>query len=106
MAKKSKEIDNLTLDVLAAEKAGMSYGQYKAMTRESKEKAAEFTKTVFEQLPVEEEYDWYDICVVCGARFRKRTWNQKTCSEQCRITWNKDYARNYQRNKPVIIHHE
>lgn len=106
MSKTSKEIDNLTLDVLAAEKAGMSYGQYKAMTRDSAKKAEAFEKRVFEQLPVEEEYDWQDACVVCGARFRKRVWCQKTCSEECRITWNRDYARNHQRNKAATIHHE
>lgn len=103
MAKNSKDIDNLTLDVLAAEEAGMSYGYYKAMTREPDKKVE---RRLPKKLDYEEEPLWDAACVVCGALFRKRTWNQKTCSERCRDIWNRSYAKNYQRNKTVIIHHE
>ena len=91
-----KDIDNLTRDVLAAEKAGMSYGQYKALTYIPEKKVERFVtaKTV-----VTDALSFNESCVVCGRGFHKRTWNQKTCSEACRDIWNKDYFKTYRESK-------
>ena len=104
MAKNSKDIDNLTRDVLAAEKAGMSYGKYKAANYVPEKKVKGKPP---KKLDYEEEYQWNATCVVCSGVFRKRTWNQKTCSERCREIWNRSYFQKYRdNNKPAPIHYE
>lgn len=98
-----KDMDNLTMDVLAAEKAGMSYGQYKALHYEAETRAKAKPLTTLDYY---EEYNWNETCVVCGKTFRKRVWCQKTCSEECRDIWNRDYAKAYRETKLSSIHYE
>ena len=96
-------MDKLTRDVLAAEKAGMSYGQWKALNY-APEKNAE--RKPSKKLDHYEEYQWDGTCVVCGAGFHKRTWNQKTCSEKCRDIWNRNYFKSYREHKTTTATNE
>ena len=99
----SKDMDNLTKDVLAAEKAGMSYGQWKALNYHPEKKVE---REPPKKLDCYEEYNWSATCVVCGKEFRKRVWCQKTCSEECRDIWNRDYGKSYREARLRPIHHE
>lgn len=77
--KRKKHLDNLTKDVLAAQEAGMSYGQYKALhphTKEDDEPEELVTDCDKKAL----------VCIQCGKTFvvpRYQT-NKKYCSEGCR----------------------
>ena len=99
----SKDVDNLTKDVLDAEKAGMSYGKWKALKYEAETKVK---REPPKKLDYYEEYDWNGTCIVCGKQFHKRVWCQKTCSEECRDIWNKNYAKAYRETKLSPIHYE
>lgn len=79
MAKK-KELDQLTKDSIAAEKAGMSYGKWKAMQE----------PVAIEPKPIPGVVR-YDVCRYCGEEFPICTKRVKVyCSEYCRNhAWNK-----------------
>ena len=80
-------MDNLTLDVLAAEKAGMSYGQYKALSYVPPKKPKR--KPTAEPVVIDPKYQ--GTCKICGASFIKRNWNHSVCSDQCRLVANTRY---------------
>lgn len=73
MAKK-KELDNLTLNVLAAEKAGLSYGKYMALKYEK------------EQVPKAKAPTpppGWKVCPFCGKKFYATHGKMKYCSDIC-----------------------
>lgn len=77
--KRRQKMDHLTRDVLAAERAGMSYGQWKAQhphTGEDEPAEPDPDKHVF-------------VCKNCGGRFIRRSGHPiKYCSEECRYAYN------------------
>ena len=83
--------------VLAAEKAGMSYGKYAALVREGliscpwpEDRPRDSAETGPEQV---REDRW---CEVCGKTLREDAqWNQKTCSRECSAELNR--RRNFSR---------
>lgn len=92
MAKK-KKLDHLTRDVLQAEKAGVSYGQFKATN----------PRTYYEDEDREPERD-PDMkqrnCAHCGAEFYLKSWqtNKLYCSEACRIKHNAERESQQRKN--------
>ena len=83
-------LDNLTKDVLAAEAAGMSYGQWKALHPKTKEEPKKPAKK-------EDPGKIYRNCRVCGARFEVKYPNHQICSGDCRCIADLEYNREYQR---------
>jgi predicted nucleic acid-binding Zn ribbon protein len=71
---KSKR-DHLDRDALAAQKAGLSYGQYKA---------AHPTTYYPETAEPEEEETNERRCAICGQRFKPGAVNVKYCSPACK----------------------
>ena len=83
-------LDNLTKDVLAAEKAGMSYGRWKALHPKTKpEPKRKVTK--------EDGAKVYRNCRICGRRFEPQYPQQRICSDECRLISERNYNRQYQR---------
>lgn len=101
---RKRHMDNLDVDALAATKAGMSYGKYKALpparqaalrsmvaaaTPAKEEKPANEEKTAPAPMPkpftpkgppqVRE-----CVCPICGTPFTTMKKNQKYCSDKCR----------------------
>ena len=71
-------MDNLTRDVLAAERAGMSYGRWKAFhphTDPDKKPLVRFPKRKLESSSA--------ICPVCGRQFEVTKDRAKYCSAEC-----------------------
>lgn len=73
MAKK-KELDNLATNVLAAEKAGLSYGKYMALKHEKEQppKMAESPSP-----------PGWKVCPQCGKKFYAEHGKRRYCSEFC-----------------------
>lgn len=89
-------MDDLTRDVMEAEKAGMTYGKWKALQYANAKKPRRKVKTegTEDDTILENE----GICIVCGAVFIRNSGAQKMCSERCRIArrtklQNERYAR-------------
>lgn len=80
--KRKTPLDRLTRDAIAAEKAGMSYGKYKAMhphTPDEGEEAPEPPK------PKVDPDKYERVCTVCGKTFYLRTKvHKKYCGDYCR----------------------
>lgn len=73
MAKK-KEMDQLTKDSIAAQKAGMSYGQWKALHPNTGEAPK----------PVEVDIERIRTCVICGKQFVVGVGkSKKYCGVEC-----------------------
>lgn len=66
---KEKELDNLTRDAIAAQRAGMTYGKHKAMRNDGEEEIVP---------PVRDR-----ICPVCGRPFPPTSGRRKFCSKEC-----------------------
>lgn len=105
---KEKELDHLTRDVLAAEKKGMSYGQYKALHPHTPDEDDEWKELEEhqERRPVsviagpDQEVR---TCAQCGQPFAVGAYktNKRYCSDECRIKHDnvvRDARR--KRNKP------
>lgn len=94
--RKHKKLDHLTRDVLAAEKAGMSYGKWKA----------EHPHTLDEDDEEEQELDpdkEVATCEHCGERFIKFKW-QKTrrfCGADCQKNYNSKKKREKARQEAI-----
>lgn len=73
MAKK-KELDNLTINVLAAEKAGLSYGKYMALKHEKEQPQ----KMAESPIP-----PGWKVCPHCGKKFYAEQGKRRYCSEFC-----------------------
>lgn len=81
--KKKEPPDRLTRDVLAAEAAGMSYGNYKAAHPHTPDEDDE-EEIVAPPAPVERVKT--GICQECGAEFTMdRHSEKKYCSDRCRV---------------------
>lgn len=79
--KTGKKLDHLTRDVLDAQAAGMSYGQYKAQHPRTYVEP-EYAPPAPKPDPGMREL----VCVHCGAKFlaSKQKSNKQYCSEECR----------------------
>lgn len=73
MSKKEK-LDNLTIDALAAEKAGLSYGKYMALKHEKEQPP----KMVESPSP-----PGWKVCPHCGKKFYAEHGKRRYCSEFC-----------------------
>lgn len=72
-------MDNLTRDVLAAEKAGMSYGQWKAQHPHTDPDKMPVVRRAKKPLSHSSA-----ICPVCGRQFEVTKDRSKFCSVACR----------------------
>lgn len=72
MAKK-KELDNLTINVLAAEKAGLSYGKYMALKYEKEQPP---------KIEVPKPSPGWKVCPHCGKKSYATNGKMKCCSEK------------------------
>ena len=81
-------LDNLTRDVLAAERAGMSYGHWKALHPKTKPKVTKKVK--------EDPGKLYRNCIICGKKFEVKYPNHVMCSEECRLVHSRQYNNKYQ----------
>jgi predicted nucleic acid-binding Zn ribbon protein len=81
-------MDNLTMDVLAAARAGMSYGQWKAKHPKTKQEPKK-------KKPVEVEVNTYAICPVCNKPFRPTGRQRVMCSTECRVQRDRDHKQAY-----------
>lgn len=92
--------DNLTLDSIAAQRAGMSYGKYKALhpdTYEARDAAGAFKK----KKPAQQQgYDL--ICARCGSRFTGKSKDRRYCGGVCRQAANNEKYRARQKAKKEV----
>lgn len=72
-------MDNLTKDVLAAEKAGMSYGHWKALHPHTD--ADKMPRVRYPKRAASTGYT--EICPVCGRQFEVTKNRAKYCSAEC-----------------------
>jgi hypothetical protein len=78
-----KPKDSLTLDVLDAERAGMSYGQYKALHPNTKDaNEARLEGKPKRPAPVRRVYELY--CSGCGEKFTTTNAQRRYCGDSCK----------------------
>lgn len=93
ITKKRKPLDRLTRDCLAAEEAGMSYGQYKALHPHTGED---------DRTAIYNHGKKQSTCAYCGGTFYKDAGNaRKYCCDECR--YKAEQARAAKRKKDPII---
>lgn len=99
MARKKKRMDRITLDSIAAEKAGMSYGQYKAQHPHTQD-GIEADITPEEYTPPEQSKKHRGVCVWCGSEFyytrtgtTRKYCPDKDCADQAALARNREYTR-------------
>lgn len=84
--------DNLTLDAMDAEQAGMSYGQYKALHPNTafanEQRLQDMNKPKQQRIVTRAVYE--KICPVCGKKFTCHNRSRLYCSDRCKEikTWN------------------
>ena len=83
-------LDNLTKDVLEAEKAGMSYGQWKALHPHTKYSGKKRSRLKMEEAKT------YRKCVICGATFEVKYPHHVMCSDECREERDRQHNRAWQ----------
>lgn len=71
-------MDNLTKDVLAAERAGMSYGYWKA-----KHPHTDPDRMPYVRYPKQKQDGSFGICPVCRRQFEITKDRSKYCSLEC-----------------------
>lgn len=84
--RKRKKLDRLTRDAIAAERAGMSYGQWKATHPHTPDEDEPTGPAVVETTPVVAGPGMVlATCLYCGKEFTKRQsqTTKKFCSEAC-----------------------
>lgn len=90
-------LDNLTLDVLDAQRAGMSYGKYKALhpnTMAANEPRLAQDQEDQESKPKKKRPAVYEfICLNCGQKFAASNAQAKYCSCACKARKNEELAR-------------
>jgi endogenous inhibitor of DNA gyrase (YacG/DUF329 family) len=99
--RKKKHLDRLTRDAIAAQEAGMSYGQYKALHPHTPEEDDE--EEITGPLPVAAcPGKRVVICKQCGKPFAvgAQQSNKLYCSDECRIKHSKAAAPRKKRNEP------
>ena len=75
--------DSLTLDVLDAERAGMSYGQYKALHPHTKDDNEARLETKPQRpASVRRVYEYF--CLGCGKKFTTTNRQRLHCSDACK----------------------
>ena len=84
-------MDNLSKDAMAAMRAGMSYGKWKALHPHTKPDPLGITggRAIQREL--------FEICPVCGNVFEITPEHRVTCSTECRKERTRTYNRNYMR---------
>lgn len=82
-------MDNLTMDILAASRAGMSYGKWKVLHPRTKQKSSSKSIEKVEALIRKK-------CVVCGREFKTTANFRVVCSEECRHEREREHKRRYQ----------
>ena len=87
-------MDNLTACSIAAEKMGISYGQYMALQDRK--------PIVIEEEPKPEPGKKVRYCKVCGKPIRPEDWRMSFCSDFCRRVRQTENARNCARRKRGI----
>lgn len=94
MAKK-KELDNLTINVLAAEKAGLSYGKYMALKYEKEQPP----KMVESPSP-----PGWKVCPHCGKKFYAEHGKRRYCSDFCyqQANYKAQRERILKNRKPIL----
>ena len=83
--------DRLTMDVIEAHKAGMSYGNWKAL----------HPHTDYEGAAPEPENEDEPKCVVCGGVLPKT--KRMYCCDECCYIGNKNRSREYQRRRKAEL---
>lgn len=78
------EIDYLARDVLAAQKAGMSYGNWKAIHLNTREKGENLIHEDESEINESAPVDVIISCVVCGTVFHAKSTRAKFCCDACR----------------------
>lgn len=80
--KRKKRLDRLTRDAIAAQKAGMTYGKYKALHPHTPDEDDEV-----EALERVTPGGTTGTCENCGATFDKKRYSRKRyCCDACRVT--------------------
>lgn len=106
---KDKPLERLTRDAIAAEKAGMSYGKYKAMyphtpDEDEEQETNEDYGDIKKQAPIAlRPGQRLGTCAQCGKAFVMgfKQSNKLYCSEDCRIKKNNEVkSARRKRNKP------
>lgn len=85
-------MDNLTKDVLAAERAGMSYGKWRASHPHTRPDPNRHT-------PRQPVGPRTGLCKICGSTFEYSGPTRVTCSEKCRGELHRLNNRNYRARK-------
>lgn len=76
--------DNLTLDAMDAERAGMTYGKYKAQHPNTKDENEARLKESSKRTQPRAHYVFY--CRGCGEKFITTNARRKYCSDECKKT--------------------
>lgn len=74
--------DNLTLDALDAERAGMSYGKYKALHPQTRD-ANEHRLAEKPKRPPRTRQIYENICLQCGRTFSTTNHSRLYCDDKC-----------------------
>lgn len=77
--KRGKRLDNLTIDSIEAERRGVSYGKYKAMSYDPHKEAPKQ-----EPAPAPKTDKTARTCPVCGKTFYTVSHVKIYCSDECR----------------------
>ena len=96
--------DNLTLDAMDAERAGMSYGKYKAMHPKTKDENEARLDALNKRRPREKrEPDPRNVyvlrCCVCDRIFESANKQRKYCGDECKAKVDGARSRERARNK-------
>lgn len=84
--------DNLTLDAMDAERAGMTYGKYKAQHPNTKEENEARLKELPQRTPHPRQvYVYY--CRGCGNKFISTNKKRVFCCDECKKTKENERAR-------------
>lgn len=86
-----KAMDNLTLDAIDAQRAGMTYGKYKALHPDTM--AANEARLAPSQRKKRKPVVYEFTCLYCGEKFMAGNPNAKYCSCACKNKRNEELFR-------------
>lgn len=98
MAKNKKELDRLTQEAIAAHAAGQSYGKYKGLQYEQRQKETKPSPQIVTETTDDTRKKFDLICQCCGAHFTSDKEKQKYCSKSCQQKIHNAKYRERQRN--------